>query len=143
MRATVLALLTLTYLSLSMASVPTPGSYSLINGTGGCPESLELDKSCKSGFSLTPQINGTTMDSIDFCNINSGPKVLDSGNNQRTIVKVSKDDTRLEKKETVVMVSSAGPISLVSEDTLMADGKSDLLWEHSRNQRGYSCLYRK
>lgn len=47
----------------------------------------------------------------------------------------------IRKTETTVFRNQDGSMNLQSEDTVIHDETGKLLWEHSQNSHGFSCLY--
>lgn len=127
------------------ASPPLPGAetaegyYRLISGTDNCPTEVEWAEDCD-GFALYPSSQGASMDTIRFCQINRGFKVLQSPG-KKVLREVVSRDNYITKKETTLYLDKDNSLSLLQEDTVIQDGPKKFLWEHSRNGRGYSCLY--
>ena len=115
------------------------GFYRLISGTDNCPTEVEWAEDCD-GFALHPSSRGTSMDTIRFCQINRGFKVLQSPG-RKILREVVSRDNYINKKETTIYLDKDNSLSLLQEDTVIQDGPKKFLWEHSRNGRGHSCLY--
>lgn len=114
------------------------GSYRLVNGTDGCPSSVIWIEQC-AGFVLNPRKGTTELETAHFCHINAGAKVTVE-NNVKTYSQTEHKDRYIRKATTTVM----NGVSYLDEDTLIFDSEKDqFLWEHSKEQKGFSCLYSK
>lgn len=114
------------------------GSYRLVNGTDGCPSSVIWIEQC-AGFVLNPRQGTTELETAHFCHINRGIKVR-AENNAKIYTQTEHKDRYIRKSATTIM----NGVSYLAEDTLIFDSeKEQFLWEHSKDQKGFSCLYSK
>lgn len=137
----VLILTTLFCLS-SHAALPREGSYALQSGTEGCPESVELVNEC-GGFTLTPMEEGQPGRTEKFCHINAGLKKEQSSVSEKILRKVKWDDGRIQKNESQIFMAKNESVELTKEDSIIPDQAQGFLWDHSHEQKGFSCLYKK
>lgn len=129
----------------SVAFAPTGGVYYLANGTDGCPSQIEWRHEC-GGFILTPSQGSFISEPQHFCAINRGDKVkrLESDHGSRKIKSTVVAEENMVRRTLTTIYSHQGEsLSLRSEDTLIHDETGKLLWEHSENNRGVSCLFSK
>ncbi|AFY00828.1 hypothetical protein [Bdellovibrio bacteriovorus] len=128
-----------------MAQAPAPesseGLFRLNSGTDNCPFEIERIQDCD-GFALHPSSNGVAHESVRFCQINKGFKVQQKPG-QKILREVVSRDNYVRKQETTIYIDKDNSLSLMQEDTVIQDGPGKFLWEHSRNGRGFSCLYSK
>lgn len=117
------------------------GFFHLINGTDNCPSEVELAEDCD-GFTMNPSSQGVALDTIRFCNTNKGFKVRQSPG-KKILSETVMRDNYVRKQETTIYIDKDNSLSLMQEDTVIQDGPGKFLWEHSRNGRGFSCLYSK
>ncbi|MNJ98398.1 hypothetical protein D3C87_161640 [compost metagenome] len=124
------------------ASLPKAGIYSLVTGTQGCPDNVEWTNEC-GGFTLNPTHQGVTLPTEKFCYMNSGTTSELISSTQKTLRKVIHQDGRVQKIENRVFSSARDSISIPSEDSIIPDQEQGFLWDHAKNKKGFSCLYRK
>lgn len=119
---------------------PRNGHYKLVNGTDNCPNEIEWADDSEEGFALHPAHAGMALDSVYFSDFNKGLRILQAPG-RKTLLDVVSRDNFIRKKETVIYIDKNNSLSLLQEDTIIHDGPRKFLWEHSRNGRGFSCLY--
>lgn len=127
----------------STMSNPAKENYYLINGTDGCPSEMTLLHKCR-GIVLVPNENGLISGNQKFCDINRGQRITRLKSEvgyQELRSTVSKSDNIVQKVETTVYTKQGESLSLQAEDTVILDDTGKLLWEHSQNSQGFSCLY--
>ncbi|HWU42955.1 MAG TPA: hypothetical protein VN132_05935 [Bdellovibrio sp.] len=121
------------------SAVSHEGDYVLVNGTEGCPTSVTWIDQC-AGFVLNPHKDSAELETEKFCAINRGVKVT-SEKGAREITQVEQTE-RYVRKASTLMQNNVVLARL--ESTLIFDAvKDQFLWEYSRNQQGFSCLYSK
>lgn len=123
-----------------MNSSQRNGHYQLVSGTDNCPSAIEWADDSEEGFALHPANGSTTLDSIYFGDFNKGLRILHAPG-RKTLLEVVRRDNFIRKKETIFYSDKKNSLSLLHEDAIIHDGPRKFLWEHSRNGRGFSCLY--
>ncbi len=121
------------------------GTYFLASGTDGCPSQVEWSRECQ-GFTLSPSESPLVTGTQSFCHINQGTKTsqLPSENGSKKLLTTVREEADVIRKiQSTVYSNHDGSISLSSEDTIIYDQTGKFLWEHSQNNRGFSCLYSK
>lgn len=121
--------------------VSSDGLFRLNSGTDNCPFEIERSQDCD-GFAMHPSSNGVAHESVRFCQINKGFKVQQKPG-QKILSEVVSRDNYVRKQETTIYIDKDNSLSLMQEDTVIQEGPDKFLWEHSRNGRGFSCLYSK
>ncbi|MGE5085200.1 MAG: hypothetical protein ACM3MG_02805 [Bacillota bacterium] len=115
------------------------GFYSLVNGTQGCPQSIDWIEQC-SGFVLDPHDGAESLATIHFCRINAGPQITrnEFGKSMHQVIKKNHYIQSIEK----ALFSNESITT--AEDTIILDtAKQQFQWEHSQGGKGFSCLYAK
>lgn len=124
------------------AALPQAGVYTLVTGTDGCAERVEWVNECD-GFVLNPVHDGAKLNPEKFCKVNKGKSSQLVSANQKVVTQVSHIEHQIQKKETQVFFAKNESLELSSEDSIMIDTKGSFLWDHSKNNRGTSCIYKK
>ena len=129
------------------SSTSQEGAYKLVAGTDGCPPRIEWLSShaeqCR-GFSLNVTELNAGFRIEKFCNLNGGAKISQRTiqvGSERTRMAVTSSENIIQKKTSVTTITASGTRRSPQEDTLIFDEPGKFLWEHSRDRRGYSCLY--
>jgi len=115
------------------------GFYSLVNGTQGCPQSIDWIEQC-SGFVLNPHDGVEELATVRFCRINAGPQFTrnEFGKSMHQVVKKNHYVQSVEKS--LLATESI----TIAEDTVILDTrKQQFQWEHNQGGKGFSCLYSK
>lgn len=123
----------------------TEGYYSLVNGTDSCPRKVEWTAECD-GFVLVVLENGKEKDHHQFCKINKGLQALQEKTSfgfRKSLVRTEHKENLYSKVTTVILQDSRHSIQLKQSDTIIFDAEPRFLWEHSQDDRGFSCLYAK
>jgi hypothetical protein len=119
------------------------GDYALINGTQGCPHTIHLQFEC-AGLSLKPLHSSGAAETQYFCNMNDQSKTqtpTDSLKGKITISKVTKEGDIIYRSLHSIYRAKTQELKVKTEDTLFFDQSGRLLWEHSVDGQGYSCLF--
>jgi hypothetical protein len=137
-----LCLATLIFLlsHVSWAAMPRDGLYTLVSGTQGCAESVEITKECE-GFVMTPIYDGSPGATQKFCHIGKGLKKEQISRNEKLHRHVQWEDSRLHKKEIQILTEKSDSVELISDDFIIPGKDRSFLWEHDYMTVGYSCLY--
>lgn len=115
------------------------GFYSLVNGTQGCPTSIDWIEQC-SGFVLNPHDGRVDMETIRFCRVNGGPQIT-RNEFGKSLNQVIKRDQYVQSIQKALLARES---ILIAEDTVILDTKKQQFqWEHSQSGKGFSCLYSK
>ena len=122
------------------ASLPRNGVYSLVSGTQGCPDAVEVVQECD-GLTLTPMTDGAPGASERFCHIGKGLKKEHISQKEKKHRHVKWEDGRLHKQESQILSEKADSVEFASEDFIIPSQEQTFLWDHSHMTNGFSCLY--
>lgn len=128
-----------TGVSASSSVFARDGLYSLVNGTQGCPTSIDWIEQC-SGFVLNPHDGNIDMETIRFCRVNGGPQITrnEFGKSSQQVIK---KDQYVQSIQKALLARQS---IVLEENTIILDTKKQQFqWEHSQSGKGFSCLYSK
>lgn len=121
------------------------GDLFLINGTQGCPQSIQWQTQCN-GFSIKPVTDSGDGEIQYFCDINDkssfGKYRYESGG-KKTISAVTQEDNVVHRHMLSIFYDKQNQIRIKTDDTLFIDPTGKILWEHAFNGQGFSCLFSK
>ncbi len=124
----------------SVAKPASVGLYSFVTGTDGCPREIEWSAEC-GGFVLS---STDGHDIQKFCKVNKGVQVekfpAEHGT-KKVFTEILRQDNVVRRKAITVLATKTDSVTFEEEDTVIFDETGKFLWEHSKNQKGFSCLY--
>lgn len=121
------------------------GTYRLTQGTGGCPRIVDMNSHCQ-GFIFNLLTADSSFAAERFCYLKKGNSLREettSYGKVRTQVVINYTKNILQKRTFVTMIAKNNRSTSLQEDTLIFGKDNGFLWEHSKDGKGYSCLYEK
>lgn len=121
------------------------GDYFFINGTQGCPQSIQIQVQCN-GFSLKPDYSSGVGETQYFCDINDkskDQKYRHEAKGKKVLSVVTQTEDVIRRHLLAIYNDKTQELRIKTEDTLFIDPTGKILWEHSLNGQGFSCLFSK